>query len=476
MEKQELKNKINEFCINKHFEKPFIKECVTEFIEKHIELYGEVISVEDLFKRLENNLDRITFINRDKLFDGTLGEYKGRVADNVDLNEIFIYFNENKLEISEMDKKMWNLYIEADKQKILEDVRTKREKIKSTLIHELTHCAYTIKDKYGIGEEHIFSKTGKNYLTGQYSLISGNNNNVEAIVNYISSRIEGKKFTQVSTYQAETQAIYMLAEKIDEKLIIQSAWNSNEQQFKQAYIESIVKDIEKGENSYNKFQDIMAYLVVTRKQNISIAENNQKNKQLLSELQEILDGKKHELEFNKFQDIERKIKTQDTISTTIPKIENKTTFTKKIAKFIEKHKLLMNNSIIKKFVERQLYSLPSIVVKEETNASISNNKKHDFNKETSKNMEYRKLKLLQNRFDEKYKLEKIGKENIQVISIENKEVEDKRKDLEIIQFTDGMTKKEIESEQKVYIDRLFEQQRMIEKEGLETTDDFGIHM
>ena len=32
MEKQELKNKIIEFCKNKNFENPFIQECITEFI------------------------------------------------------------------------------------------------------------------------------------------------------------------------------------------------------------------------------------------------------------------------------------------------------------------------------------------------------------------------------------------------------------------------------------------------------------
>ena len=291
MEKHELKNKINEFCKNKNFENPFIQECITEFIEGHTELYGDVISLEDLFKRLENNLDKITFAGRDKAPNGELGEYKGRIADNTDTNEIFIYFDEADLELSEIDKKMWNLYTEADKQKLLQNMQTRKAEIKSTLIHELTHSAYTIKDKYGMGEKHIFSKTGKDYLSGEYRQIGGNNNNVEAIVNYISSRIEEKNPNEISTYQAETKAIYLLAEKIDEKSIIQSAWVSDEQQFKQAYVESIWEDIETGEKSYNSFQNTMKKLIVTRGQNISISENNKKNEQLLSEMQQILDGK-----------------------------------------------------------------------------------------------------------------------------------------------------------------------------------------
>ena len=130
MEKQKLKDKIKEFCENKHFKNTFIQECITEFIEGHTELYGDVISAGDLFKRLEDNLDKITFAGRNKALNGELGEYKGRIADNTDTNEIFIYFNESDLELSETDKKMWNLYTEADKQKLLQDMRAKKNRNK----------------------------------------------------------------------------------------------------------------------------------------------------------------------------------------------------------------------------------------------------------------------------------------------------------------------------------------------------------
>ncbi|MGN1352178.1 MAG: hypothetical protein ACI4VE_05340 [Clostridia bacterium] len=395
MGKQELKNKINEFCKNKNFENPFIQECITEFIEKHTELYGDVISEEELFKRLEDNLDKITFAGREKAPNGELGEYKGRIADNTDTNEIFIYFDEADLELSETDKKMWNLYTEADKQKLLQDMQTRKAEIKSTLIHELTHSAYTIKDEYGMGEKHIFSTTGKDYLSGEYRQIGGNNNNVEAIVNYISSKIEGKNPDEISTYQAETKAIYMLAEKIDEKSIVQSAWVSDEQQLKQAYVESIGADIETGEKSYNSFQNIMKKLVVTRGQNISIGENNRKNEQLLAEMQQILDGKSYELESGKFKDMEQTKKVKNTIFTDIPKKQNKLSFTQRIAKFFEKYKPLMNISIIKNFVRKQLDILPPARNQEENNVSILNSRRNDFINEISNNGEFRKLQPLQ---------------------------------------------------------------------------------
>lgn len=410
MEKQELKNKIIEFCKNKHFENPFIQECITEFIEGHTELYGDVISTEDLFKRLEDNLDKITFAGREKEPNGELGEYKGRIADNTDTNEIFIYFDEADLELSETDKKMWNLYTESDKQNLLQDIQTRRAEIKSTLIHELTHSAYTIKDEYGMGEKHIFSTTGKDYLSGEYRQIAGNNNNVEAIVNYISSRIEGKNPDEISTYQAETKAIYMLAEKIEEKSIVQSAWVSDEQQFKQAYVESIATDIEIGEKSYNSFQNIMKKLVVTRGQNISIGENNKKNEQLLSEMQQILDGKSYELESGKFKDMEHTIRTEDTISTDIPERENKISFTQRIARFFEKHKTLMNISIIKNFVRRHLDVLPPARNQEENNVSTLNSRRNDFINEISNNGEFRKLQPLQTTNEKNINLGEIHKQ------------------------------------------------------------------
>ena len=405
-----IKNKIKEFCENKHFENSFIQECITEFIEGHTELYEDVISAEDLFKRLEDNLDKITFAGREEAPNGELGEYKGRIADTTDTNEIFIYFDEADLDLSETDKKMWTLYTESDKQKLLQDMQTRRSEIKSTLIHELTHSAYTIKDEYGIGEKHIFSETGKDYFSGEYRQIGGNNNNIEAIVNYISSRIEGKNPDEISTYQAETKAIYMLAEKIDEKSIVQSAWVSDEQQFKQAYIESIWTDIETGEKSYNSFQNIMKKLVVTRGQNISIGENTKKNELLLSEMQQILDGKSYELESGKFKDMKHTTRTEDTISTDMPERENKLSLSQRIARFFEKHKPLMNISIVKNFVRRQLDVLPPARNQEENNASTLNSRRNDFINEISNNGEFRKLQPLQTTNERNQGLEEINKQ------------------------------------------------------------------
>lgn len=267
----------------------------------------------------------------------------------------------------------------------------RRSEIKSTLIHELTHAAYTIKDRYGIGEKHIFSKTGKDYLSGEYRQIIGDSTFVEAIVNYISSKIERKNPNELKTYQAETKAMYMLSEKMNEKSIIQAAWNSDEQQFKQAYIESIGKDITEGEKSYHQFREGMKRLIVIREQTISIGENNRKNETVLSELQQILDGKSHSLETAKFKDIRDTIKPEDHVSSNAPKAKNNLSFAQKIAKFLKKHKILINIPFIRNFTKKQLDILPPARKQEENNISSFNSQRTNLINELSHNGEYRKL-------------------------------------------------------------------------------------
>ena len=134
-------------------------------------------------------------------------------------------------------------------------------------------------------------------------------------------------------------------------------------------------------------------MTVTRGQNISIGENNRKNVQLLSELQQILDGKSYELESDNIKHI---AKTEYTISTDMPKKENKLSLNQRIARFFENHKALMNISIIKNFVRKQLDVLPPARNQEENNVSTLHSKRNDFINELSNNGEFRKLQPLQN--------------------------------------------------------------------------------
>lgn len=66
LETKEINSKVQEFCKKKHFETPFIQECITEFVQRHTELYGDVVSPDELFERLETNLDKIIFAGKKK--------------------------------------------------------------------------------------------------------------------------------------------------------------------------------------------------------------------------------------------------------------------------------------------------------------------------------------------------------------------------------------------------------------------------
>lgn len=123
-----------------------------EFVEGHDRLFGDIVSTDKLFVRLEENLDKITFAPRD---GGHLGGYEGRISDNVDVNEITIRIMPEELEMSEREKELFKIYTKEDQQKTLKELEDKRNDVKSTVIHELTHAAYTVKGKYGVGEDHI---------------------------------------------------------------------------------------------------------------------------------------------------------------------------------------------------------------------------------------------------------------------------------------------------------------------------------
>ena len=385
-----LETRIRNFCESKHFTNPFIQECITEFIQRHVELFGDIISVDELFERLETNLDRITFVGYNKDTPGRFGEYIGRIADNTDINEINIYFSESDLGLSDMDKKVWNILTDKDKQELLQESDKRRALIKSTIMHELAHAAYTIKDKNGLGEKHIFSETVKIFSSNEYRYIGGTNCFVEAIINYISSRIEGKKPDGLETYEAETTAIYMLAEKMGETAIIQSAWNSDEEQFKQSFIQAIPRVNNDAEKSYLDFQKYMKQLIHLRIHNKNLSNLISESKKILSNIQNLLDGKiEHKSPISETEDhIKPKELSIFQVESFTPHVasEDHLTFTQKFAKFLTKITPLMNISFIKRFVDKKISILPKARIKPSQNSSGN-----EFITKLSGNGEYRHL-------------------------------------------------------------------------------------
>lgn len=304
MKKTDLQSRIQQFCKDKHLENAFIQECVKEFIERHNELYGDVISVEELFARLENNLNGISFVGPNESSMLTRGNYTGRIDDNTDVNQIFVYFDLEDLDLKESDKKLWDLYTQKDKDEILKNLEEKRLEIKLVIIHELVHCAYTIKNELGQGESHIFSSNQKNSITGKYSTY-GQTCFVEPVVEYIKTRIMNQDPHTLDSYPAETKAIYMLVEKLGERLIIQSAWFSNEYEFKERYKQAVTLDSNIGEQSYETLIKLMKTLRSLDNNEKDLVYYFKREESLLLDLQKLLDGKIDEVEFNKFQLVNR---------------------------------------------------------------------------------------------------------------------------------------------------------------------------
>lgn len=239
---QEMLEKITEFLDNKGINDEFIRNIVGGFINRHTELYGEVVPFESLMERLNANLHSINLIDpsqqiSDPRYHNVVGTYEGFKK-----NSITMFFTQEHLR---------NLQL--------------REDFISILIHELTHCAYTIKqnDIYK-SEKQIFGRY-EELLDGKTPLVDGNDTYMEPIVNYISTRIFGKKN---SAYLAQTSNITKLARILDEKEIVRSAFNSDEETFRKCFevlpggaYEYYTKGMEllnaSGEYSFKKGTEIM---------------------------------------------------------------------------------------------------------------------------------------------------------------------------------------------------------------------------
>lgn len=311
-----IQEQINSYLKRKNIKSSFIQECITEFVQGHTKLYGHIVSAEELLGRLNENLDKVSFLGENSNNAIELGEYIGRINDDTDQNEIVIYSKEDDFELSEYDKKYFNLYTAQDKKRILQELVIKKKDIKSVILHELTHAAYTIKGTHGIGEKHIFSEAGKSLFgLDHYSIICGNNDYTETIVNYISNRIEGNNPEELKTYKYETQSIYKLADKIGEDSIIQSAWNADEKQFQKAYIEKTKTSLD----SYNEFSNCMKRMVILRNTCENIKQYNIQSKENLNQMEQLLEGKnlgENNIKSNSFKEISST--TNIKISSTFP--------------------------------------------------------------------------------------------------------------------------------------------------------------
>lgn len=107
-----------------------------------------------------------------------------------------------------------------------------RDDFIAILLHELTHCAYTIKQNDIYKSEKQVLGRYEELLDGTTPLVDGNNTYMEPIINYVSTKIFGKKN---GVYLAQTSNIAKLTNIIDEKQIVKNAFYSNEESFKECF-------------------------------------------------------------------------------------------------------------------------------------------------------------------------------------------------------------------------------------------------
>ena len=131
--------KITEFLDNKGINDEFIRNIVGGFINRHTELYGDVVPFESLMERLNANLHSINLIDPsqqidDPRYQNVVGTYEGFKK-----NSITMFFTQEHLRNPQL-----------------------REDFIGILIHELTHCAYTIKQNDIYKSENKYLEDMKN--------------------------------------------------------------------------------------------------------------------------------------------------------------------------------------------------------------------------------------------------------------------------------------------------------------------------
>lgn len=202
---QEMFERITEFLDSKGIEDGLIRNLISEFITKHTELYGNTVSFNDLISRLNVNLKQIIWHNPSETpneygFKNMVGQYFG-----FNDNSIHMYFSKSSL----------------SNPQLFED-------FKSIFLHELTHCAYTIKNNDIYETESQVFCTMEQQLNGKVDVVNGTEIFIEPIINYISTTIDGKRN---SAYVPQTLSISQLANTIGHDKLIGSAFKSDEKKF-----------------------------------------------------------------------------------------------------------------------------------------------------------------------------------------------------------------------------------------------------
>lgn len=219
-----MDEQINEFLNKKNISNPVIRQLTKLFIVNHTKLYGNAISFETLMERLDKNLSTVRFVSGEERINKNLSSSVFGYYEGFNINEIAIFMPEEKFMEYYTPSSTDNAVVTDEDQKFW------RVSMADIYIHELSHCAYTIKRGQNI-QEHMFEVL-QEQPTGEVKRIDGSPEIKEAMVNYISTSILGRKN---NLYPAGTASFERLAQKVDITKLIKSAWDSSSYDFEQVF-------------------------------------------------------------------------------------------------------------------------------------------------------------------------------------------------------------------------------------------------
>ena len=193
---------IDSFFQEKQIVHPYIQGCFTKFINRHTELYSNVISREMLLERLNENLSGIVFKTPDKI--------------SVNLKTCFYEgFDKGTLTFC-FDEKQLN---DPDFARMFE----------KEIYLGLTTAAYTYKKHDVHHGERLFFGTYEKMVDGSNIIVSGHDAYKDLMLEHISSNIMSVSYEERSVQAKEMQR---LATFVGNSSIVESAWFSDEEKFK----------------------------------------------------------------------------------------------------------------------------------------------------------------------------------------------------------------------------------------------------
>lgn len=190
-----------EFYINNlEINHPFIWNCVSDFIDRHGELYGRVVSESMLLSRLKENLHSIEIEILEPGSEDFRCSYEG-----FDRNTLYISFSEEALRDPQF-----------------------RSNMERSVFKELADAAYRIKEPGAFPIERQLFGSYEALTDGSVAVISGTDTLREPFLEYITDSMLP---ALTETHSIESRKIDTIADHLGICSIMENAWTSDNERF-----------------------------------------------------------------------------------------------------------------------------------------------------------------------------------------------------------------------------------------------------